>query len=73
MGWKSGIVKVRSGAKGGRTRKQHEITAPLPPLDDAGNLTQPGWARKRCPVCVRAKGKGARWSKAVLDAGTEIE
>lgn len=53
--------------------KQHEITSPIPLLDDAGNLTQPGWARKLYPVYDRAKGKRARWGKVVLDAGTEIE
>jgi len=38
--------------------KQHEITAPIPLLDDAGNLTQPGWARKLYPIYDRSKVKG---------------
>lgn len=29
--------------------KQHEITAPIPLLDEQGNLTEPGWARKLYP------------------------
>lgn len=38
--------------------KQHEITSPIPLLDDAGNLTQPGWARKLYPIYDRSKVKG---------------
>ena len=38
--------------------KQHEITAPIPLLDENGNLTQPGWARKLYPVYDRNKVKG---------------
>ncbi len=38
--------------------KQYEITAPIPLLDDQGNLTQPGWARKLYPVYDKSKVKG---------------
>ena len=38
--------------------KQHEITAPIPLLDEQGNLTQPGWARKLYPVYDKSKIKG---------------
>lgn len=38
--------------------KQYEITAPIPLLDDQGNLTQPGWARKLYPVYEKSKVKG---------------
>ncbi len=37
---------------------QHEITSPIPLLDEQGNLTQPGWARKPYPVYDRSKVKG---------------
>ena len=38
--------------------KQYEITSPIPLLDDQGNLTRPGWARKRYPVYEKSKVKG---------------
>ena len=37
---------------------QHEITAPIPLLDEKGNLTEPGYAKKLLPVYQRAKVKG---------------
>ena len=37
---------------------QHEITAPIPLLDDQGNLTQPGFAKKLYPIYNREKVKG---------------
>ena len=38
--------------------KQYEITSPIPLLDEQGNLTRPGWARKLYPVYERSKVKG---------------
>ncbi len=35
--------------------KQHEITSPIPLLDQQGNLTQPGWARKLYPQYDRSR------------------
>ena len=32
---------------------QHEITNPIPLVDDKGNLTEPGWARKLLPIYRR--------------------
>ena len=37
---------------------QHEITAPIPLLDDKGNLTQPGFAKRLLPVYDRSRVKG---------------
>ena len=37
---------------------QHEITKPIPLLDDRGNLTEPGWARRPLPVYDRSRVKG---------------
>ena len=37
---------------------QHEITKAIPLLDERGNLTEPGYARKLLPVYDRAKVKG---------------
>lgn len=37
---------------------QHEITRAIPLLDERGNLTEPGWARRLLPVYERAKVKG---------------
>ena len=37
---------------------QHEITKAIPLLDERGNLTQPGYAKKLLPVYDRAKVKG---------------
>jgi len=37
---------------------QHEITQPIPLLDEKGNLTQPGYAKKLLPVYDRSKVKG---------------
>lgn len=37
---------------------QHEITRAIPLLDEHGNLTVPGWARRLLPVYERAKVKG---------------
>lgn len=37
---------------------QHEITAAIPLLDENGNLTEPGWAKRLLPVYDRAKVKG---------------
>ena len=34
---------------------QHEITAPIPLLDERGNLTEPGFARKLLPVYDRSR------------------
>lgn len=38
--------------------EQHEITAPIPLLDEQGNLTQAGYARRLLPVYDRSKVKG---------------
>ena len=37
---------------------QHEITHAIPLLDERGNLTEPGWARRLLPVYDRARVKG---------------
>ena len=37
---------------------QYEITTPIPLLDDKGNLTQPGFAKKLLPIYDRTKVKG---------------
>ena len=37
---------------------QHEITAAIPLLDERGNLTQPGYAKRLLPVYDRSKVKG---------------
>ncbi len=37
---------------------QHEITAPIPLLDQQGNLTEPGYAKRLLPVYDRSKVKG---------------
>lgn len=37
---------------------QHEITQPIPLLDEKGNLTQPGYAKKLLPIYDRSKVKG---------------
>ena len=37
---------------------QHEITQPIPLLDDHGNLTQPGYAKRLLPVYDRSRVKG---------------
>ncbi|MBO5339390.1 MAG: DUF2804 domain-containing protein [Oscillospiraceae bacterium] len=37
---------------------QHEITRQIPLLDEKGNLTQPGYAKKLLPVYDRSKVKG---------------
>lgn len=37
---------------------QHEITAPIPLLDDRGELTEPGWARRPWPVYDRSRVRG---------------
>lgn len=37
---------------------QHEMITPIPLLDENGNLTEPGWARKPLPVYQRAAVKG---------------
>ena len=37
---------------------QHEITSAIPLLDDRGNLTEPGYAKKLLPVYDRTKVKG---------------
>ena len=36
---------------------QHEITQAIPLLDEQGNLTQPGYAKKLLPVYDRSKVK----------------
>ena len=41
-----------------RVPVQHEITKPIPLLDDRGNLTEPGWARRPLPVYDRSRVKG---------------
>ena len=38
--------------------EQYEITSPIPLLDEQGNLSRPGWARKGYPVYERSKVKG---------------
>ena len=38
--------------------EQHEITEPIPLLDEQGNLTQAGYARRLLPVYDRGKVKG---------------
>lgn len=38
---------------------QHEITAPIPLLDERGNLTQAGWAKKPYPVYDRGAVKAS--------------
>ncbi len=37
---------------------QHEITKPIPLLDENGDLTEPGYAKRLLPVYQRAKVKG---------------
>lgn len=37
---------------------QHEITQAIPLLDEQGELTQPGWARRLLPVYDRSKVRG---------------
>lgn len=37
---------------------QHEITKPIPLLDDSGALTEPGYAKRMLPVYDRAKVRG---------------
>lgn len=37
---------------------QHEITRPIPLLDERGGLTEPGWARALLPVYDRARVRG---------------
>ena len=37
---------------------QHEITQAIPLLDEQGELTQPGWARRLLPVYDRSRGRG---------------
>ena len=37
---------------------QHEITERIPLLDERGNLTQPGYARRLLPVYDRTKVRG---------------
>ena len=37
---------------------QHEITQAIPLLDEQGELTQPGWARRRRPVYDRSRVRG---------------
>ena len=41
-----------------RVPVQHEITKLIPLLDDRGNLTEPGWARRPLPVYDRSRVKG---------------
>lgn len=41
---------------------QHEITQAIPLLDEQGELTQPGWARRLLPVYDRLQGEGAALS-----------
>ena len=38
--------------------EQYEITSPIPLLDEQGNLSRPGWARKPYPVYEKSKVKG---------------
>lgn len=41
---------------------QHEITQAIPLLDEQGELTQPGWARRLLPVYDRSKVRArAHW------------
>ena len=37
---------------------QHEITQAIPLLDEQGELTQPGWARRLLPVYDRSRVRG---------------
>lgn len=37
---------------------QHEITQAIPLLDEQGELTQPGWARRLLPVYDRSRARG---------------
>ena len=37
---------------------QHEITSPIPLLDEEGNLTEPGYARRLLPVYDRSRVRG---------------
>ena len=37
---------------------QHEITRPIPLLDERGNLTEAGYAKRLLPVYDRAKVRG---------------
>ena len=37
---------------------QHEIVSPIPLLDEAGNLTEPGYAKRLLPVYDRSKIRG---------------
>ena len=37
---------------------QHEITTAIPLLDEQGNLTQPGYAKRLLPVYNRENVKG---------------
>lgn len=46
------------GAEQGGGSMQHEITHAIPLLDERGNLTEPGWARRLLPVYDRARVKG---------------
>lgn len=46
------------GAEQGGGFMQHEITHAIPLLDERGNLTEPGWARRLLPVYDRARVKG---------------
>ena len=40
---------------------QHEILSPVPLLDENGNLTEPGYAKKLLPVYRRGDIRASAW------------